>query len=122
MEQRNRRGIGILFILGAALGFAGMNLFVNLAGELPTMQKVFFRNLFAAAIVFFVLLFSKDPREKLRPLAASPLCFRLYRRNFKLLRDRSDRQHFGRFDLEQALPLFCGSLFNLSFKREAEAL
>lgn len=54
---------GILFILGAALSFALMNLFVNLAGELPLMQKVFFRNFFAAVIVFVLLLFSK---EKLR--------------------------------------------------------
>ena len=60
MKKAGNRTLGILFILGAALGFAGMNLFVNLAGELPTMQKVFFRNLFAAIIVFFVLLFSKE--------------------------------------------------------------
>lgn len=58
--KKGNKGLGILFILGAALGFAGMNLFVNLAGDLPTMQKVFFRNFFAAIIVFFVLLFSKE--------------------------------------------------------------
>lgn len=51
---------GILFILGAALSFALMNLFVNIAGELPLMQKVFFRNFFATLIVFFTLLFSKQ--------------------------------------------------------------
>lgn len=56
----NKMGRGILYILGAALGFALMNLFVGLAGDLPTMQKVFFRNLFAAVIVFFVLLFEKE--------------------------------------------------------------
>ena len=50
----------ILFILGAALSFALMNLFVNIAGELPLMQKVFFRNFFATIIVFFTLLFSKQ--------------------------------------------------------------
>ncbi len=53
------RGIGILFILGAAAGFACMNLFVGLSGDLPTMQKVFFRNLFAAIIVLFPLLADK---------------------------------------------------------------
>lgn len=52
-----KKGIGILFILGAALGFAFMNLFVNLAGELPIMQKVFFRNFIATIVVFFLLLF-----------------------------------------------------------------
>lgn len=40
--------------------FALMNLFVNKAGELPLMQKVFFRNFFATVIVFFTLLFSKE--------------------------------------------------------------
>lgn len=55
-----KKAIGILFILGAALGFALMNLFVNLAGDLPLMQKVFFRNLIASFIVFFLLLFQKE--------------------------------------------------------------
>jgi len=55
-----KKAIGILFILGAALGFACMNLFVNLAGDLPLMQKVFFRNLIASGIVFFLLLFQKE--------------------------------------------------------------
>ncbi|MDE6274416.1 MAG: DMT family transporter, partial [Clostridiales bacterium] len=49
-----------LYILGAALMFALMNLFVRLAGDLPVMQKVFFRNLFAAIIMFIVLCFDKQ--------------------------------------------------------------
>lgn len=36
---------GILFILLAGLGFALMGLFVKLAGDIPTMQKAFFRNI-----------------------------------------------------------------------------
>lgn len=36
---------GIIFILLAGLGFALMGLFVNLAGNVPTMQKAFFRNI-----------------------------------------------------------------------------
>lgn len=40
--------------------FALMNLFVRLAGDLPVMQKVFFRNLIAAVVVFFLLLFQKE--------------------------------------------------------------
>lgn len=62
-SEIKKKVYGILFILGAALGFALMNLFVNKAGELPLMQKVFFRNFFASIIVFFTLLFS---REKFR--------------------------------------------------------
>ncbi len=55
-----KKGLGVLFILGAALGFALMNLFVNMAGDLPLMQKVFFRNLIATFVVFFLLLFQKE--------------------------------------------------------------
>ncbi len=51
---------GIVLILGAALMFALMNLFVNAAGELPLMQKVFFRNFFATIVVFVLLFFSKE--------------------------------------------------------------
>ncbi|MGN0823310.1 MAG: DMT family transporter [Candidatus Gallimonas sp.] len=54
------KSIGIILIIGAALCFALMNLFVNMAGDLPTMQKVFFRNLIAAIVVFFLLLRSKE--------------------------------------------------------------
>lgn len=36
---------GILFILSAGLGFALMGVFVNLVGNIPTMQKAFFRNI-----------------------------------------------------------------------------
>ncbi len=59
-KAAQKRGLGVLFILGAALSFALMNLFVNAAGELPVMQKVFFRNLVAAFIVFILLLFQKE--------------------------------------------------------------
>lgn len=36
---------GIIFILLAGFGFALMGLFVNLAGNIPTIQKAFFRNI-----------------------------------------------------------------------------
>lgn len=41
---------GILFILLAALGFAFMSFFVKMAGDVPTMQKAFFRNIVAVLI------------------------------------------------------------------------
>ena len=50
-----RKSIGILFILGAAIGFAFMNLFVKLSGDLPVFQKAFFRNLIACIISFVVI-------------------------------------------------------------------
>ncbi len=54
-----KKGLGVLLILGAALMFALMNLFVSLAGDLPVMQKVFFRNALTTAVVFVILLFQK---------------------------------------------------------------
>lgn len=59
-QSHGKRAAGVLLILGAALCFAFMNLFVNLAGELPVMQKVFFRNLVSAGVVFVLLCFSKE--------------------------------------------------------------
>ncbi len=60
MRIQLKKGFGILCILGAALFFALMNFFVNAAGELPLMQKVFFRNAVATVIVFVLLLTSKE--------------------------------------------------------------
>ena len=59
-SKKSSVALGILYLLGAALGFAAMNLFVNLAGDLPTMQKVFFRNLITVFVVFALLLFQKE--------------------------------------------------------------
>ena len=64
MEKTGKKGLGILFILGAALCFAGMNLFVNMAGDLPLMQKVFFRNALTSVVVFIILCFQK-PRFRI---------------------------------------------------------
>ena len=47
---------GILFILGAAFFFALMNLFVKLGGDVPTIQKAFFRNAVAAVFALFVVM------------------------------------------------------------------
>lgn len=52
MSKKNQ---GILCILSAAFFFALMNLFVRLSGDLPTVQKSFFRN-FIAAILAFIML------------------------------------------------------------------
>lgn len=49
---------GIIFIVISAFFFALMNLFVKLSGDLPTMQKAFFRN-FVAALVALAMLLAK---------------------------------------------------------------
>ncbi len=71
-NQTGKKGLGILYILGAALCFALMNLFVRTAGDLPVMQKVFFRNVIATAVAFVVILKSK---EKFRIKSKQSLLF-----------------------------------------------
>lgn len=45
----------ILFVILEALGFSLMTFFVRLAGDVPTMQKAFFRNIVAAFISMLIL-------------------------------------------------------------------
>ena len=47
----NSKTKGILCIVTAAFCFAFMSLCVRLAGDLPSMQKILFRNLLALVIV-----------------------------------------------------------------------
>ena len=47
---------GILCILAAALGFSFMTFFVRISGDVPTMQKAFFRNAVAAVVSVGILL------------------------------------------------------------------
>lgn len=51
----NQKYKGIFYIVISAFCFALMNLFVRLAGDLPSIQKSFFRN-FVAAIFAFIIL------------------------------------------------------------------
>ncbi len=57
---------GILYIISAAFCFALMNLFIKLAGDIPTLQKALFRNLVAIFFSLYVL------RKNAIPLRISP--------------------------------------------------
>lgn len=59
MKQEKRQGI--LFIIGAGFFFALMTFFVRLSGDLPTMEKAFFRNAVAAVGAAFLLIRAKEP-------------------------------------------------------------
>ena len=74
---------GIMYILMAAFSFAMMSIFVRLSGDLPVMQKSFFRNLFA---VFFAGITLLRSGEK----------FRIQKGSFK---DLSGRCVFGTIGL-----------------------
>ena len=52
----NRHTKAILFVILESAGFSLMSFFVKLAGDLPTMEKAFFRNVFAAAVSFILLM------------------------------------------------------------------
>lgn len=52
MKDKNK---AILFILCSAFCFTLMNAFIRLSGDLPSVQKSFFRN-FVAAVISFIIL------------------------------------------------------------------
>ena len=68
--------LGILFIIASAFCFALMNLFIRLSGDIPTLQKCFFRNFFALLIAVSSLIRTKTP-------------FRIGKGNLKYLVTRS---------------------------------
>lgn len=69
MSALNQKTKGILCILTSAFFFALMNTFVRMAGDLPSIQKSFFRNLVAVCFAAVLLLKDRKPepldREKL---------------------------------------------------------
>ena len=56
----SRRSKGVICILCSAFCFASMNTFVRLSGDLPTIQKSFFRNLVALIFALVMLLRTQE--------------------------------------------------------------
>lgn len=54
----NDKQKGIIYIICAGFFFASMTFFVRLAGNLPTMQKAFFRN--AVAVIIAVIMLARS--------------------------------------------------------------
>jgi len=61
----NNRQKGITFLIFSAFSFAVMNVFVRMSGDLPSMQKAFFRNFVAGIVILFVIFRDKENRPKL---------------------------------------------------------
>ncbi len=59
-KNLNAKTRGVICIVLSAVCFTGMNTFVRLAGDLPTFQKVFFRNFVAMFFALFALLKAGD--------------------------------------------------------------
>ncbi|MGE7919017.1 DMT family transporter [Viridibacillus sp. NPDC093762] len=51
---------GILLMLISSIGFACMTVFVKLSGDLPVIQKTFFRNFVSAIIAFILVIYYKE--------------------------------------------------------------
>ena len=66
---------GIICILLAAFGFSLMTFFVRISGDLPTMQKAFFRNAVAAVIAGATLI-SKHERFSIKKGCGGDIFFR----------------------------------------------
>lgn len=60
MSKVSNKTMGIICILLSAICFTGMNTFVRLSGDLPTFQKVFFRNFVAMFFALFLMLKNRD--------------------------------------------------------------
>ncbi len=60
MANVSNRTKGIICILLSALCFSGMSSFINLSGDVPVAQKVFFRNLVALLISSVILIKNKE--------------------------------------------------------------
>ena len=82
----NQKTKGIVCIVITAFFFALMSVFVRLAGDLPSMQKSFFRNLVAVFFAALLLLRNRQPvsldRDRVVALglrttgeASTPFCF-----------------------------------------------
>lgn len=54
-KEENQKVKGIIYIILSAFFFALMNAFVRLSGDLPSVEKSFFRNLVAAFVAFILL-------------------------------------------------------------------
>lgn len=50
----------IILLITSALFFSFMNMFVNLSGDVPTVQKTFFRNLFALIVAGGVMIRNRE--------------------------------------------------------------
>lgn len=51
---------GIVYIIISAFGFAGMGIFVKLSGDIPSIEKTFFRNIVSLILAFVLIVINKE--------------------------------------------------------------
>ncbi len=71
----NNKTKAIICILFAALGFSLMTFFVRISGDVPTMEKAFFRNAVAMVVSLFLLLKSGE-KIRIKEHCAGDIFFR----------------------------------------------
>ena len=59
-NRKNNQTKGIICIVLAGIGFSLMTFFVRFSGDLPTMQKAFFRNAVALVLAACALLGERE--------------------------------------------------------------
>lgn len=69
---KNRKNIAILLMILSAASFTGMNACVRLSGDLPSVQKSFFRNVVAA--VFAAVMLAKAFAKEKTPIKPQKGC------------------------------------------------
>lgn len=77
-SARKRFALGVMMMLLSGFGFALMNLFIRLSGDLPPVQKSFFRNLvaFLLSLVIFLRQCRRERVEMPNPRALGWLVLR----------------------------------------------
>lgn len=60
MSSMDRKTRGVLCILSSAFCFALMNMFVRLSGDIPSIEKSFFRNFVAAIAALIIVLRNRN--------------------------------------------------------------
>ncbi len=56
----NKKTLAVIYMSLSALAFSTMNIFIKLSGELPTIQKSFFRNIIAAIVAFIIIKINNE--------------------------------------------------------------
>ena len=115
---------GMILIILSAFFFALMNMFVHLSGELPSVQKSFFRN-FVAFIFAGIILLKDGKSVKLTKNAVLPLFLRSLFGTIGILCNFYALDKLDLADasiLNKMSPFFCNHIQYIHFKRKNKTL
>ena len=123
MNNLSDRIKGIIFIILSAFGFAVMSAFVKLAGDIPSFQKTFFRNLVSCVIALIFIIknresfFGKKENQKLLILRSTlgtiGIVFNYYSIDKLILSDANMLNKLSPFFVIIFSALFIGEKINL---------